>query len=334
MKKRKDGYYQKKLIINNEPIHFYGKTQAEIFRKIQEYKEPIEKGITFKEAAEAWKEHHYENISYTTQKGYSTAYNRAIERFGEEHIKEITTQEIQEYINELIKKKYSHKTVKTHLLIISLVMKNNYKHVPLNPCMNVNVPKNLPKTKRLLPSEEEIEKVKNSCDKHFGFFAYLLLYTGLRRGEALALKWDDIDTNKNVVRVNKSVYFKNNQAFVKTPKTVSGNRDVILIDVIKSKKIKQKGYIFQNEKGLLSEQAFRLSWKRYLNESGVTITPHQLRHAFATLLYDAGIDVKTAQYMLGHANAQTTLDIYTHISESRQSDTQKKLNEYINEKIV
>ena len=64
---------------------------------------------------------------------------------------------------------------------------------------------------------------------------------------------------------------------------------------------------------LIRNSNFTRLWDKYRTETGLNITPHQLRHAYATTLYDAGIDIKTAQYLLGHANIQTTMDIYTNL---------------------
>lgn len=71
-----------------------------------------------------------------------------------------------------------------------------------------------------------------------------------------------------------------------------------------------------------------MAFKKYQKETGLEITPHNLRHGYATILYDAGIDIKTAQRLLGHANYQITMDTYTHISISRAQKDAEKLNEF------
>lgn len=79
----------------------------------------------------------------------------------------------------------------------------------------------------------------------------------------------------------------------------------------------------------ITEQSFRRAWERYTNGTGVIVTPHQLRHAFATILFDADINTKSAQKMLGHADYKTTIEIYTYISEKRESSDAEKLNEFL-----
>ncbi len=70
-------------------------------------------------------------------------------------------------------------------------------------------------------------------------------------------------------------------------------------------------------------------WGSYQKNTGLTITPHQLRHAYATILYEAGIDVKAAQSFLGHSNIQTTMDIYTHLSEAKKIDSVDVIDRYL-----
>lgn len=177
----------------------------------------------------------------------------------------------------------------------------------------------------------------NSFDKSFGEFAYTILFTGCRRGEALALQWKDIDFKKNTITVNKSVNYNgdNQNTPIISPHTKSeaGMRTVVMLDCLKNRlqSIKQEPekYIFGGDTPP-TKTALRHKWKKYLKETGLSITPHQLRHAYATILYDAGIDVKSAQELMGHSNISLTQNIYTHISKSRREQTAESLNEYVN----
>ena len=66
-------------------------------------------------------------------------------------------------------------------------------------------------------------------------------------------------------------------------------------------------------------------WKHYKEATGITCTPHQLRHAYATMLYEGDINMEDAQYLLGHAQIQTTKDIYTHIREQKVEKIKEKM---------
>ena len=119
------------------------------------------------------------------------------------------------------------------------------------------------------------------------------------------------------------------------PKTEAGIREVPLLDCVYKVLKRGRGdqLIFPNTKNeLIRNGNFNRLWDKYRAETGLTITPHQLRHAYATMLYDAGVDVKTAQYLLGHANIQTTMDIYTHLSKQRKENAADILNNFTNKK--
>ena len=75
----------------------------------------------------------------------------------------------------------------------------------------------------------------------------------------------------------------------------------------------------------MSNMHFQSLWKKYADESGVTCTSHQLRHAYATMLEENNISEKDAQYLLGHAQISTTKDIYTHIRESKKEKINAQL---------
>ena len=131
--------------------------------------------------------------------------------------------DINRFIINFSKKGYSQQTVRVQLGVLNQIF--NYAilqgEATTNPTISVKVPKGLSKTKRELPSTQDIEIVKNSLQADFGLFAYFLLYTGCRRGEALAVKYEDIDFENQIITINKSVFYTSNQPYIKTPKTGS-----------------------------------------------------------------------------------------------------------------
>ena len=333
MKPRKDGRYVKKKVINGKAVFFYSdeKTeraaQKDIDRQMIAYVAKIESAAKFRVVAAEWEADHIDKISHRTWCGYAAHYKRAVQHFGDQYVDKIASADVQRYITNFASYGYAHKTVKAALQVLSMIF--DYAilegYIDKNPCAMVQIPKGLKHETRALPGTEEIEKVKASVDCHFGLFAYALLFTGLRRGELLALTDEDIDFESKVIHVNKSVYYVSNQPHIKLPKTKAGKRDVYLLDCLAEKLRGKRGYIFGEGKPM-TEMAFKRAWERYARASGVTVTPHQLRHAYATLLFDAGIDPKSAQLLLGHSDYKTTMDIYTHISESRKKLDFEKLN--------
>lgn len=76
----------------------------------------------------------------------------------------------------------------------------------------------------------------------------------------------------------------------------------------------------------MTNSACTMAFRRYQKESGVAVTPHQIRHGYATALFESGIDAKTAQALLGHAQISTTMDIYTHVREEALAEAAEKMD--------
>lgn len=343
MKQRPDGRWVKTVTINGKRKMFYSRAKTEkqaerdINHQMMTYQEDEEKGKTFIEVAEEWVTAHYETVEYNTQKYYNAALKQIKEHFGKVLIKEISSIDIVSFIDSVCAQGYALKTVKSRLLVLNLIFKYAVikRYVDTNPCMYISVPKNLKKTRRTAPENDELQTVIKSVDISFGFFAYLILYTGLRRGEALALRYSDIDFEKKQITVNKSIYHKNNVPYEKTPKTNAGIRNVILLDnlipLLKERSEQSEtDLIFPNSNGKwLTNGQFQSLWENYVEQTGLQITPHQLRHAYATFLFEAGVDEKDAQELMGHTTIQLTRDIYTHISQGRKQLTASKLNDFV-----
>ena len=330
MKKRKDGSYQKSITINGKRHTFYGKSTPEINKKILAFQEKEEKGKLFKEVADEWEKRHLEEVPETTYKKCGQAeYNRATSQFGDKYIKQITAQDIDVYIKGLAKQNYSRKTVSSYKNIVSQIfdygiLKDYVKH---NPASAVSIPKNLSKKTRTLPTTADIKTVSENY-KGFALLPYFLLYTGLRISEAVALTDKDINRDDMTITVNKKVVFDGNKPILKNEtKTESGTRQVILLKRLEEKIPKFKGYLFSdNGKDLYTRNTIRHRWKKYQEETGVSLTAHQLRHAYATMLFEAGIDEKDAQELMGHSDINLTRSIYTHIRQERKEKTAEALN--------
>ena len=147
-------------------------------------------------------------------------------------------------------------------------------------------------------------------------------------GGALALTGADIDRKKNLVHIKKSVYHVGNSPHIKQPKSDAGCRDVPLLPALAKLLPKKlgKGYLFAEPDGsLLTNDHFTGLYDAYRDASGVTVTPHQIRHGYATALLESGVDPKTAQVLLGHAQLSTTMDIYTHVRDGQLKAAAEKM---------
>ena len=330
-KTRSDGRMEKTMTISGKRVHFYGRSETEIMRKIRDYKEKEEKGETFETVADLWRAEYEKKVEYYTYEKSTSQYDRIKEYFAGRYIKDITPPDIHSFYEYLSRQKYAKKTVKNHRTVLNNIIRFAIAkgYIKDNPAAFIALPSKLPQKKRDLPSDDDIRKVKSSIDCTFGLFPYFLMYTGCRKGEALAIQYGDIDRKNKTISISKAVYFVGNQPQIKQPKTDAGTREIPLLDKLLPyiPKGRKDHYIFSPD-GLkpYDDSAFRRQWYAYQKESGVTATPHQLRHAYATLLYEAGIDEKLAQELMGHADISTTKNIYTHIRDKRMNTAVDALN--------
>lgn len=325
---RKDGRYMGHYTPPNEPNRkaVYDRDPERLYHKIRELEAVRVK--TFKDVALSWQAYHVERVTFNASAIYNASIKELCEMWGNERAESITPAMIQSLLNQMAKQSYARRTVQVRLNALNQIFDKSIIDgvVSNNPCNGVRMPSGLKTTKRELPDEPEIDMVRGCWNLPFGLFAYFMLYSGLRRGELLALKWEDIDFKNKLIHVNRAMYWEVNQPVIKDTKTAAGKRIVPLLKPLEDGlTVKGKGYIF----GLPTQTVFRRKWAKYQRDAWVTLTPHQLRHAFATICFEAELDEKDAQQILGHSSIQITKDIYTHIREQRRQQTADKLNSYV-----
>lgn len=322
---RPDGLHETIIRVNGKRKAFRGKTDREVWEKVKAFDrsqaaKPLEK-TTFAQVADAWWTEIEPTLAHNTTKGYKPALRRAIDEFGTTAVAEITAKDIDRYIKDFSAGR-ARKTVTTQLQVIRQILRKAQLEgaIQFNPAEAVRPPKGLPQQRREAPDRDQIQKIKDGVGLPFGLFAALVYYTGCRRGEALALKGEDIDRKNRVVRIRRSIYHVGNSPHVKEPKTEKGLRTVPLLTALDELLPDRlpSGYLFPGENGEpMKNGRFIIEYNKYRKSSGVTVAPHQIRHGYATALYEAKIDAKTAQTLLGHAQLSTTMDIYTHVCQDQ-----------------
>lgn len=336
---RADGRLQRKITVDGVQHTLYGYTDAEIDAKLLDLKATIAHGKYFREVVEEWEtwREHNSNVSIATHRAYEAPSKDALERFGGERIGKISTKDIKAVLNEMARKNYSIKTIKKYYTfyrgVFLFAMENDY--IDNNPAEAVTMPSFAKAAQRRDPATESEEAIiKANADEWL--LPYFLLMTGMRKGEALAIQGQDIDREARKIYVTKSVAYKYNQPYIKEPKTAAGVRTVPLLDELAAHlpELEPGQFLFSpaGENRPMSMMVFQRYWARFRAATGVQCGAHQLRHSFATMLYDAGIDAKQAQDILGHAQESTTMDIYTHIRDSRRASALDTLNAYIAKK--
>lgn len=309
---------------------------------------------TFEELASLWLENYKTTVKPSTFENVRSK----VEKMTEEHFKELKLKKItvaycQRVVIELSK---SYVLYNHYLSVINRI----FKYAVLMDILNSN-----PFDKVIKPKSRQIQRKGNFLTKeelkeflklaqtaslsYFFPLVHLMAYTGLRQGEALALKWSDIDFENKKITVNKTAVWIKGKQTLQTPKTKNSKR-VISIDpntlsILKSWKKDQIKIYFKNGKHFEGDENFiftnqRSDWVQIHNfipyfKHFVTghalkpITPHGLRHTHASLLFSAGVEPKNISDRLGHSTVQITLDLYTHITEEQRTDTVDKLLEYM-----
>lgn len=315
--------------------------------------------IKFEDFARQWfKEYAEIKLKQRTVEGYHQMEKRIYKAIGHIRLDKLTTRHIQKFILELCDAeredgrnhnggKLSTKTIKLYKSMISTICDYAVKMqmISTNPCKNVTIPKVVTPEKAYYSIEEaqhlmELFNEESEDNYKYVCFFILAIYTGFRLGELLGLEWKDVNFETNVITVNRTCLYSKAKGglYTETPKTKQSMRSLKVpqgvIDMLKKwydlqdkqrKKVGSKWIetdrIFTKWNGLtLDRTAPGYYYKRFCERTGMRyVSTHSMRHLNASLLINAGIDVKTVQSCLGHSTATTTLQIYSHTFQSAQA---------------
>lgn len=276
--------------------------------------------------------------------------------FKDYYVKKITLVDCQRAVNKWFKEypKQLNRYVFYTTRILDYAVK--LEIINKNPFKNVTKPKikRDASTFTNFYSKAELNQFLHCCKNNGNFKIYtffrLLAYSGMRKGEALALTWKDINFNKNMITINKTVTMvENNKLVIQSPKTLSSKRNLYMdketMSILKEWKVKQSHIfymngknilddrlIFSNKKGSILHPTRPNNWMHQLSKKyGLKyISCHGFRHTHASILFQAGATIKEVQNRLGHADAKTTLNVYTHVTQKEQSETVIKFANYLN----
>ena len=232
----------------------------------------------------------------------------------------------------------SAKTVRNIHQIISSALKLAVEQrlIAHNPADGCALPKVERKEMQTLPIEQLTSFLREAKDSGVFALYYIDLTTGLRRGELLGLKWSDIDLEKGDLRVQRQIGRINGKIIEMPLKTKNAYRTLPLsadaIDVLKMQKCKvgNSEWVFPSPTGgpMSPDSVLHMlqMLQRVLKRAGLPrIRFHDLRHTFATLALQNGVDIKTVSGMLGHFSAGFTLDTYAHVTTSAKREAAKTM---------
>jgi len=284
-------------------------------------------------------------------------------------IRDLSGLSIQRFYNQKIDSGTSANTVKdiNKTLKMFLGYAVEQKIILANPCKGIELPQDKKEwteedeeEEEINPfSDEELDKIKKEISGHDMEFAFLFaLGTGLREGEQLALTEKDIDLEECAVKITKALkksrIIKRDGSHeyklkIGPPKTKSSRREVPIPDSLivpfQRYVTKQKRKYLKNGLGYtiksplfttsgcnyFEPRNFLRAWERILKRAGVECRCwHNLRHTYATKLFEAGVDIKTVSGLLGHASIRETERIYVHLMPQKKTDEVNKLNYLFN----
>ena len=199
--------------------------------------------------------------------------------------------------------------------------------------LEVALPKAIDKTPVPLSPAEQQRLYHNMCRRipRLAKSAYLWLELGLRLGEICGLQWGDFDLKLGTLKINRTVCRiscgdGHTKVVIQMPKTRTSCREIPIPKCLLMMLKKLRGnasnftwFLSGNEPKTTEPRCYRKSIKAYLNQATIRqVRPHALRHTFATTCLQAGCDVKTLSELLGHANANITLQRYVHSDLTRK----------------
>ncbi len=353
---RKDGRWEGRYVIGYDDKGYpktknvLAKTKKECVEKLQKLKEEcggiksdkVKPDMRFGDWMEYWYENHCKpKIRPTTQETYESRIRlHIVPELGHIPLNKLTQNDLQQFYARLKKngrKRFadlygeglSDRMVRMcHATCRSALEKAVQDGlIRVNPAIGCKLPPKKAREMQVL-TREELQRFLIQAQAEGYYELFLLdLATGLRRGELMALQWDDLDFETGVLNVNKQVYDVRGQLQISEPKTKNSIRKIVLppavVAVLKEyRKTVDSRWMFPSpvkEDAPITPGVVRKRLQLILEHAGCKhVRFHDLRHTFATLALQNGMDVKTLSAMLGHVSAATTLDIYTHITDDMQ----------------
>lgn len=342
--KRKDGRWEGRYKVGYNDLgiakyrSIYGKSYQSVKEKLSALKAapaPINSSgkLTVKELFEEWLSAVRLKVKVSTYANYRMKADKHIlPEFSGLRYEQLTVQMLHSFIENKLKIGLSAKYVSD----IVIVFKSMAKYISRvhgfgNPLADVILPK-VTRTEMNLFSDSQQKQLCRYLLKNpnkTSICILLSLYTGLRIGEICGLKWDDIDFEKSILTVRRTVQrirtgIHGTKLIVDTPKSHSSQRSIpipaFIIDMLRKFRSSENFYILSGNTKVTEPRTMQRKFKSILKKAELpSINYHSLRHMFATNCIQLGFDVKTLSEILGHAAVETTLNRYVHSSLERKT---------------
>ena len=345
--------------------------EAEIDRVKSEYRQGVDlttKKPTVLEWAERWLITYKTDIGNSQQVVYAACINKWLKPLHNlqiDRVKEVQLQEVLATASKELAQSSMDKLYNCIKGVFSTAKSNGL--MAINPSEKLVKPTKLRKTKRYALNKLERDILTKTClemlrtpDEDEAIMTMIMMYAGLRIGELTALFPEDIE--EDYIHVSKTIIFGENAnaPIIKdSPKSESGFRSVPVIGPLlpfvrrlreKYEDIPEQSPVFTRDGLMYSKtmrrrfwnrimKALKVNWEAYHSQLGAeslrtvvrNITPHWLRHTFATLLYEADVDIKSAQKWMGDATADVVMEIYMELSEYKENESEMKLRNHFSD---
>lgn len=354
MSKGKNGYVTKTTTYNGKRYYVYGKTERDAAKKLLKLKvelettgEKIDGNMTVKAWSERWVDVYVKSRDIT-EKSISMYQqkldNHILPEIGSMRLCDVKDIHLKRMINHA---NSSYSTAQKVRVVTQAMFKQARKSrlIPFDPSEDLELPK-APKGKRKSITDAERQNILELAKTHrSGLYVLLLLYTGLRPGEAIALQWKDIDFKERTISVTKASESGNSRT-IKEPKTEAGKRtlpipealydrlkrekrgafDYVLLQPLGKKRhtessindawnnfkrhldIQMGAEVYRNQ---IKKHCWEVNWQIETKEQWKALVPYSLRHTYCTDLQRAGVPINVAKYLMGHSDIAVTGNIYT-----------------------
>lgn len=271
-------------------------------------------------------------IKETTRRGYrSVIINHIVPRIGKTRLSSLTSARVQKMMKDITKDGHSVRTTQFAKVILtkSLRIAEGQNMVRPNIMRYVVLEKHTPKARDVWSVDEANQFREAIKGEKYQFFYELYITYGLRRGEAIALKWSDIDLENELIHIEREAITKKGGPVISSLKTESSERDLPLVPHIvellhnmESIQAKPNDYILSDNGELISPDSVSRRFRVITKNAGLPdVVLHSLRHFVATMLKNAGVSPSDAQKILGHSTPLTTMKYYqhSHIEDKRKA---------------
>lgn len=373
IRQRKDGRWEARYSCGYDPKtgkpirkSVYGLTQKEVREKLTSAIKSIDdntyiapKTITVESWLDTWlKEYVKSSVKLLTFTSYDTISRVHIKpTLGRIKLQALKAPQIQALYNSLLAEGKSPKTIKNIHGVLHKALDKAVKigYIQTNPAAVCDIPRIEKKEIKPLNTDDISRFIKRLQTVEYKNLYLTTLFTGMREGEVLGLTWDCVDFERGTITINKQLQKEKTSgakyyiAETKTSKIRVLTPAPYVMSLLKEEQTKQKqnrlrlGYLWDNPLNLVFTTetgryiAFSTVYKRFkriVTELGVPDARfHDLRHTYATLALQEGDDIKTVQTALGHSTVSTTLDIYSHTTETMKEKSSQRMNNFISKVI-